>query len=219
MVARRKAGNGNILWRIAPPRFLLFLVLYVVGVPGGIALIGWREGTMAAFDVAAFAFVLSCLSLFKDEAEDMRLHAQRNDANRVMLLVITALVGIVVLTAVAAELSQRGSPPPATIALVVGTLLLSWSFSTLIYALHYAHCFYLPGAAGKDSRGIAFPATDEPDYWDFLYFSATIGMTFQTSDTDIESRRVRITATFHSFIAFVFNLGVVAFTINVLGGS
>lgn len=219
MAGRGKDSKGSILWRIAPPRFLLFLVLYVVGVPVGVALIGWREGTMIAFDIAVIAFILSCLPLFDDEAAEMRHDAERNDANRPMLLGITALVGFVVMAAVAAELSQQGSPSPAIIVLVVGTLLLSWSFSTLVYALHYAHCFYTRERGGKDSGGIAFPGTEEPDYWDFLYFSATIGMTFQTSDTDIESRRIRKIATFHSFVAFAFNLGVVAFTINVLGGG
>ncbi len=42
-------------------------------------------------------------------------------------------------------------------------------------------------------------------------------MTFQTSDTDICNSGIRKTATFHSLAAFVFNIGVLAFTINVLG--
>ena len=126
---------------------------------------------------------------------------------------------LVVLAAVAAELSQKGAHSPVTLFLVIGTLLLCWGFGTLVFTLHYAHLFYMPGENGKDGAGIAFPGTEEPDYWDFLYFSATIGMTFQTSDTDIESRTIRKTATFHSLIAYIFNLGVVAFTINVLGGG
>ncbi len=44
-------------------------------------------------------------------------------------------------------------------------------------------------------------------------------MTFQTSDTSIRSTRLRKVVTAHSVVAFVFNLGVIAFTINVLGGS
>lgn len=42
-------------------------------------------------------------------------------------------------------------------------------------------------------------------------------MTFQTSDTEITSKKVRRIATLHSFAAFVFNIGVIAFTINALG--
>jgi uncharacterized membrane protein len=44
-------------------------------------------------------------------------------------------------------------------------------------------------------------------------------MTFQTSDVAITSQRIRRIVTLHSFAAFVFNLGVIAFTINALGAS
>ena len=63
------------------------------------------------------------------------------------------------------------------------------------------------------------PGTDEPDYWDFVYFAFTLGMTFQTSDVSITDRRIRRVVLGHSLAAFVFNLGVLAFTINVLGGG
>jgi uncharacterized membrane protein len=43
-------------------------------------------------------------------------------------------------------------------------------------------------------------------------------MTFQTSDMNIEARHIRRVVTFHCLAAFVFNLGIVAFSINVLGG-
>ena len=71
---------------------------------------------------------------------------------------------------------------------------------------------------GTTARGSTFPKCDEPDYWDFLYFSYTLGMTFQTSDVDITSRHIRKVVVGHCLAAFVFNLGVLAFTINVLGG-
>jgi len=44
-------------------------------------------------------------------------------------------------------------------------------------------------------------------------------MTFQTSDTAVETRHMRQIVTVHSLLAFVFNIGVLAFTINVLGGG
>lgn len=43
-------------------------------------------------------------------------------------------------------------------------------------------------------------------------------MTFQTSDTDIKSGRIRRIVMGHGLAAFAFNIGVIAFTINVLGG-
>ena len=71
----------------------------------------------------------------------------------------------------------------------------------------------------SDAKGIDFPSCDEPDYWDFAYFAFTLGMTFQTSDVQIPSRRVRKAALGQCMAAFVFNIGVLAFTINVLGSS
>jgi uncharacterized membrane protein len=114
---------------------------------------------------------------------------------------------------------QDGRPKPMQIVLIVGTLSLAWLFSNVVYALHYAHMFYTGNDKGEDTGGVDFPGTKEPDYWDFLYFSTCLGMTFQVSDMDITSRRVRRVVMFHCLAAFVFNLGIIAFTINVLGGG
>ncbi len=209
-------GIGN---RIAPPRFLLFALVAMAGIGFGTVSLGWHIGVMAGFDVAALIFLLTCLPLLNDEAEAMRAAASRNDANRAVLLALTVGVTLVILAAIASELTQKGSPDPLMVALIVATLVLAWLFSNVIYALHYAHLFYMRGDDGKDDGGLTVPGTDEPDYRDMLYFAFTLGMTFQTSDVDIESRRIRWVATFHCLIAFVFNLGVLAFTINVLGGG
>jgi len=39
--------------------------------------------------------------------------------------------------------------------------------------LHYAHDYY--GEARGKGGGLAFPGDEQPDYWDFLYFSFVIG--------------------------------------------
>lgn len=204
--------------RIAPVRFLTFMILMVIGTPVGVSLLGWAEGSMAAFDIAAITFMLLIAPLLGDEADSMRQSAQANDANRAGLLAITGIVSIVVLAAVASELMQQGKPKPPEVGLIVGTLILSWLFSSLIYALHYAHMFYAD-TRGHDARGVTFPDTKEPDYWDFLYFSTCLSMTFQVSDMNITSGRMRRVVMFHCLAAFVFNLGIIAFTINVLGGG
>lgn len=173
---------------------------------------------LIGFDTGATILLLSCIGLLGHEAGEMRRAAQRNDANRAMLLAITAIVCSVVLVAIGVELAQRGETNAVTIALIIGTLLVAWLFSNMIYALHYAHIYYSPADGGGDSGGIDIPGTSEPDYWDFIYFGFTLGMTFQTSDVGITSRRIRRVVIFHCFAAFVFNIGVLAFTINVLGG-
>jgi len=205
--------------RIAPPRFIAFVVVTVAAGLFAAARLGWAKGSMAGFDVAAFTFFISISPLFNDRAEEMRHSARRNDANRAGLLIITGIVMGVILAAVSAELTQKERPHAGGIALIVGTLALAWLFSNVVYALHYAHLFYTGGDGGKDRGGIEFPKTPEPDYWDFLYFSTCLGMTFQVSDMDITASGVRRVVMFHCLAAFVFNLGIVAFSINVLGGS
>ena len=212
-----KLALGN---RIAPPRFLLFLFLFLGGVPIA-SVLGLQHGLLLAFDVAAGVFLLSLLPLLRNRtADDMRLAARRNDANRVLLLALTGAVTTVILVAVAAELTQKGQQHAGSVTLIVVTLLIAWLFSNSVYALHYAHIFYLENPEEKgDCGGLEFPGTDEPDYWDFVYFSFTLGMTFQTSDVQINVGHMRRVATFHSLAAFIFNIGILAFSINVLGGG
>ena len=207
--------------RIAPPPFVLFAVVALgVGAVVG-AYQGWQDGILIGFDVGAAAFLAAMVPLMRDaKADDMRRRAEQNDANRLLLLLLTAAVAIVILAAVALELTSKQSPTPGRIALVVATLVLSWLFTNIVYTLHYAHIYYLKADEGDgDAGGLDFPKTSEPEYSDFIYFAFTLGMTFQTSDTDICSPHLRRVVTMHSLVAFVFNIGVVAFTINVLGSK
>ena len=216
-----KKSGPTIGNRIAPPRFILFVVLLIAAGIGAGLYIGWLHGIMIGFDAAALVFLGACAPLLSDtEAESMRRHAAENDANRLVLLVITVTVTLVVLVTVGAVLLQSGSPPSGAIALIVGTLALAWLFSNVVYALHYAHMYYRENEkGGGDFGGIDMPGTREPDYWDFVYFSFTLGMTFQTSDTAITDGAYRRVVVFHSLAGFIFNIGILAFTINVLGGS
>ena len=205
---------------VAPPRFLAFLALFVVGAGTCLAAaMNWRHALMAGFDVAGILFLASCLTfLGPTSPAEMREQAARNDANRVLMLVVTSLVMLVVLVTVAAEIGSGGVPRLIRI-FVVGTLAVAWLFSNSVFALHYAHLYYGSDDGEQHRRGLEFPGCPDPDYWDFLYFSFTLGMTFQTSDVNIANRRLRRIVTAHSLAAFVYNLGVLAFTISVLSGN
>ncbi|MDQ2892577.1 MAG: DUF1345 domain-containing protein [Pseudomonadota bacterium] len=207
----------NLGHTVAPPRFILFVAVFAVGLAVGIPLLGLSRGTMAAFDGGALIFLLAVSTLFKrSEAAQMRHAAKANDANRAVLLGFSFVVLLVILVAVAMEL--QGKHDPIGIGLALTTIVLAWLFGNTIYTLHYAHLYYMSDDDG-DVGGIDFPDCAEPDYWDFLYFSYTLGMTFQTSDVEITSRHIRKVVTGHCLAAFVFNLGVLGFTINILGGG
>src|SRR6476620_3898171 len=213
MAKPRTIGN-----MIAPPRFLAFLVVLAVSFPIlAHAFDRWALGAMSAFDIAATLFLLLCLPLLStSEAAEIRAHAVRNDANRQILLAITGIVMAVLLTAIAAE-AVGHNPQPVTKALIIGTLALAWLFANTVYAFHYAHMVYSHPDAG--CVGLEFPHTAYPVYWDFVYFSFTCGMAFATSDVVLTQTRMRRIVTIHCLAAFAFNIGVIAFTINVLGSS
>ena len=205
--------------RLAPPRYLLFVAVLAVGWGVGISALGWQRGVMIGFDVAALAFLVSCISLFSDSPKEMRAAAKANDANRVILLALSFVISLVILVAVGNQLSQKGALEAFDIALIVGTLVLVWTFGNAIYALHYAHLYYSGDDGGEDHSGLDFPDTHAADYADFCYFAFTLGVALQTADVSITSTHIRRVVTVHCVAAFFFNLGVLALTVNVLGSG
>jgi uncharacterized membrane protein len=173
------------------------------------------KGFMIGFDLAALLFLLLSAHLLRiDDPVVIHDHAASNDANRALLLLITVAVSAAILGAVAMETVGGGGGPGAkTKMLIIATLGIAGLFGNSIYALHYAHLYYTAPDGGLD-----FKQKAPPGYADFVYFAFTLGMTFQTSDVDIADRHIRNVVTLHCLAAFVFNLGILAFTINVLGG-
>ena len=208
----------NIGNKIAPPRFLAFLAFLLVGYPVAASLLHhWTLAAMASFNVAAILFLVSCVPLLGTrEARVIRDHAHANDANRVLLLVLTLIILGTMLTAISAE-AVGHSPQPITKGLIIMTLALGWLFANTVYALHYAHLVYRHPEVG--CVGLEFPRTAHPVYWDFIYFAFTCGMAFATSDVVVTESHMRKTVTIHCLAAFAFNIGVIAFTINVLGSG
>jgi uncharacterized membrane protein len=151
----------------------------------------------------------------------MRRHARDNDARRLGVLVITSLLMAVMVTGVAIELPdarrRSGAGHMLSMLLVLASLVVAWVFSNLICAALRASLLWR-GHRG----GLKFPADSRdggddycPNFWDFAYFSLTMGMAFATSDVAITEPRIRRFATLHGAAAFFYNLIVLAFTINV----
>jgi uncharacterized membrane protein len=206
-------GIGNT---IAPLPFIAFIVILIVAVPVAMQYQSTSHAIMIGFDVAAVVFLLSSASLLgTKKAAEIREHAQDNDANRVLLLSITGVVMTVLLVVMGVQ-TVGGTPETFTKVLIISTLAIAWLFSNTVYALHYAHLAYLDPKRG--CSGIDFPGTEVPVYWDFLYFAFTLGMTFQTSDVQVRNPEIRRVVVFHCMAAFVFNIGILAFTIGVIGG-
>jgi uncharacterized membrane protein len=131
------------------------------------------------------------------------------------LVVVSALAS---LGAIVAELAvakgHGGVDKLAHIGLAVLTLMASWAFAQMSFALHYAHDYYLARSQGQPG-GLTFPDTDEPDYVDFLYFSAVIGTSGQTADVSFSSPHMRRIGLLHCVLSFVFNTSLIGLMINV----
>ena len=211
MTAKAKAP----VWAFMPWRSGLFLLLCLTALGFGLWL-PWYQAIMAGFDVAALGYAATLPPLFKLDAAGIRGKAKPEDADRILLLALTAVIMVTILTAVAAELSQSKTHQMQDVVLVIATLAIAWCFSNMIYAIHYAHLYYDDSCGGGDRGGVKFPKTKSPDYWDFVYFAYTLGMTFQTSDVSITDGQWRKVVIFHCLAAFVFNIGVIAFSINIL---
>ena len=209
-------------------RHLRLVLSVLLGIVGYLVLprtIGGSTRLLAAFDLAAVAFLGAVwIMMARATTADMRRRSQIEDESRYVVLALSAAAAVAILLAIASELHDiRNQPPAATglrVTLAAVTILLAWFFMNTIFALHYAHFFYgdSDAAAGGEARGLAFPGRAEPDYWDFLYFSFVIGMTFQVSDVQIENRHLRRIALAHGVLAFFFNVVVLALTINIIAG-
>ena len=214
MAKRSTIGN-----KIAPTRFLIFFSMLIASIALATVIAPWWRSVMLGFDLSALVFMASCTKLYDAKPEHMRAVAEENDANRTVLLVLAFALGIVILVAVGSEMGSSKSSSLFDIGITISTLLIAWFFGNVVYALHYSHLFYTADDGGKDRAGIVFPGTDKtPGFSDFVYFAFTIGSALSVSDTEITSPHIRKVVTAHSIVAFIFNVGVFALTVNMLAG-
>lgn len=205
--------------RLPHPRFLLFLVVLVGAAAAAVPLLPLADAIVIAFDLAAFMFLISVGPLWwSGTPSRMRDDAARDDGGRILLLLVSGVVAVVILVALGRVVGSRTMLGPPDLALVILTLVLAWSFVNTIFAFHYAHLYYERSVLERDHVVLEFPETCAPEFSDFCYFFFVIGMTFQVSDVAIASPRLRRIVTLHAVLAFFFNLGVLALTINVLAG-
>ena len=92
-------------------------------------------------------------------------------------------------------------------------MAVSWGVVHTVFTLRYAHRYYRDPIGGID-----FKSGDDyaPDYGDFAYVAFTVGMTFQVSDTDIQSREIRRSVLSHALLAYLFGAVILAVTVNLI---
>ncbi|MET0855395.1 MAG: DUF1345 domain-containing protein [Telluria sp.] len=177
------------------------------------ALVGWNA--------AVWSYLVFMMWLItRADHHRVREIAAKQDESAAMVLV-TLLVGAVFsMCAIFFELSElagaQGTERVMRYGLTVMTLVGSWLLVGVLFCFHYAHAYY---RASGQSPPLKFPEGEqEPDYWDFLYFSFTISVAVQTSDVAIMTRGMRKLALGHSVLNFFFNLVILGLSINIAAG-
>lgn len=184
--------------------------------------VGPATRLLAAFDLAAAMFTVALLLMMAGATPAaMQRRARIEEEGRHVILALSVAVIGAVLAAIVSQLhGAKGEPSLQAglhVALAALTIFLAWGFMNTMFALHYAHEYYGEGDDGV-TGGLRFPGQAEPDYWDFLYFSFVIGMTFQVSDVPVESGQIRRVVLAHGVLAFLFNVTILALTINIVAG-
>jgi uncharacterized membrane protein len=183
----------------------------------------WRLATrlLTGWDVAVALYLVLALRLIATaDVNHIRRRARLQDEGQFAILGLTAAAALASLGAIVALLgmSAASERQPIHLALAVLTIFLSWSFTHVMFALHYAHEYYEQN--GGKGGGLLFPGEhQEPNYWDFVYFSLVIGMTNQVSDVAITCRPIRHTVSAHAMISFFFNVALLALMVNIAAGA
>ena len=173
-------------------------------------LIGW--------DACALVYVVTTWRLFltADEAEVRRRAAAEDEKpSGILLLVLAAILSSLVAVVVAMLNARSAGPEIKTITAACAgvTLVLSWVVLHSVFTLHYAHRHF---GSGTDKPGFLFPGEPASTYLDFVYLAFSIGATFQVSDNNVLTSRLRNLVTAQAVCAYFYNTAVLALGINII---
>lgn len=174
-------------------------------------LIAWNVG-------AGLYVLLAAVMMIRSSSHHMRHRAQLQDDGQLAILVLVVVSSVASLAAIAGQLAvvkdMHGFLKGAHIALAGVTVLSSWTFIQVMFALHYAHDYYAAACHGR-KPGLQFPDDDPPDYGDFFYFAAVIGTSGQTADVSFVNKPLRRIGSLHCILSYLFNTTVLALLINI----
>lgn len=209
--------SGSALFRLHPA--ILFgigsgvaagLLLRLSDAQSDYMVIGWDVGIAVYLGISWYFMMQRTADSIKRRANDIDLP----DGQILLFSLVAAGVSLTMIFLLLQSVHQSPDHPLSARPLeTVGTILLSWVFVHTLFTVHYAHTFY---SNEGSARGLQFPEKcDEPVYWDFLYFSFTIGVAAQTADVSVTSMPMRRLVLTHSILAFLFNTTVLALAVNV----
>jgi uncharacterized membrane protein len=177
----------------------------------------WQVALLVGWMAAAALFVVwMWVTIWPMDAGATKAHSSREDPGRAATDATFLLAALASLIAVGLLLlggASNAGGKPAQAALSLGSVALAWASVHTLFTARYARLYYA-GPAGV----IDFHDPDPPRYSDFAYLALTIGMTFQVSDTDLQTAVIRATALRHALLSYVFGVGIIATMVNLVAG-
>lgn len=174
-------------------------------------LVAWNAGI-------CLYVLLAAIMMTRSSDHQMRRRAQFQDEGQLVILLLVVVASVASLAAIAGQLAvvkdMHGALRIAHIVLAGITVLSSWAFIQVMFALHYAHDYYAALAHGQ-AAGLQFPGDEQPNYGDFFYFAAVIGTSGQTADVSFVTKPMRRIGSIHCILAYLFNTTVLALLINI----
>jgi uncharacterized membrane protein len=188
-----------------------------VSVAAGLVNAG-RMAPLSGWDIMALVYGgWTWFTIWPLGAAAAEADANREDPGRDLTDLVLLSAAVASLVAVGAVLLGVGGAGGYTkyllAALALVSVFLSWALVHTVYTLKYARLYYT-GTPG----GIDFNGTGAPDYHDFAYLAFTIGMTFQISDTNLQSKQIRRTVLRHAWLSFPLVTVIIATAINLVAG-
>lgn len=193
------------------------IVAVAVGlVAGAVArlLFTWGAGALVGWIAAGLAFlILTWPPLWSADGKSTGETAPRQDPGQALRDLILLGVAGGSMVAVSFVIIPAGKSDWPMVALGVACVVVSWVVVHTVFTLKYARLYY-----SAPKGGIDFKQTPEPNFRDFAYVAFTVGMTFQVSDTEIETSEIRSTVLRQAVLSFLFAAILIAVTINVIAG-
>ena len=178
--------------------------------------------TVVSWDLSVLIYL--CLAwwlIASTDAAMTRDHALSQDQSGFVIflfVVVAAFASVVAIGFVVSTIRELDPWSKAWhLALTIGALISSWLLIQTVFAFHYARRYYAILHRERTAQPeLLFPGGKEPDYLDFAYYAFVVGMTSQVSDVAVTARDMRRLTLVHSVLAFVFNIAVLALSINII---
>lgn len=176
-----------------------------------------------AYDLAVIGYLaLLLVRMVAATPEDTFHLARENEPSNLATLAGAVLFSATGLAGVGFLLDRAADGPAWRMAVQSGLSLLavflSWLMVHVFFGIHYSRLYYDEAAHDplECRGGLVFPFEGRADYWDFMYYSFTIAMCYQTSDISIIAANMRRFTLVHAILSFFYVMVVIGLVVEVM---